>query len=159
MFFWWRPPRNHNETWKKPQFSSLEEGQSIKITRDEEHYYSISKCEFFDIEYNDFDNIFSDNLPTKSPQEICKMMVDQIDQNAYTSINKLPVVDWLYRPPLPPDDKKSEYMTKSGPMYRKTESHFYSLMPPPIPEYSPISRSKKGGRKPRKTRKIKHTKN
>lgn len=157
--FWYRLPRDHNETWEKPQFSSLAEGQSIKITRDEEHYFSISKCEFFDIEYNDFDNIFSDNLPTKSPQEICKMMVDQIDQNAYTSINKLPVVDWLYRPPLPPDDKKSEYMTKSGPMYRKTESHFYSLMPPPIPEYSPISRSKKGGRKPRKTRKIKHTKN
>ena len=136
------------------EFSSLE-GQSIKITRDEEHYYSISKCEFFDIEYNDFENIFSDNLPTKSPQEICKMMVDQIDQNAYTSINKLPVVDWLYRPPLPPDDKKSEYMTKPGPMYRKAESHFYSLIPPPIPSKSV---SKKGGKKPVKTRKRKYTK-
>lgn len=163
--FWWRPPRNHNETWIKPSFKSLTDGQSIQIIMNENHIFSTNKCEFFDIEYNDFDNIFADNLPTSSPQEICKMMVDQIDQNAYTSINKLPVVDWLYRPPLPTTEYDEDrnpiplFMTKPGPMYKKTEKHFYSLMPPPIPEYSPRSRSKKGGRKPRKTRKIKHTKN
>jgi len=157
--FWWRKPRSHvNAPWETPLFFLKTQGEYIEIIEDRKHPFSIYKCEFFDIESNDYMNIFAENLPTKTPEEICKMMVDLIDEKAHSVLEK-PVKDWLYRPPDP------EHTVKPGPMYTKLEKHFYSLMPP-VPPHESRSRSRSiskiGGKKSRKTKKNRkrvHTKN
>jgi hypothetical protein len=152
--FWWRKPRNHVDApWETPQFFVKTQGEHIELIEDRKDPFSIYKCVFFDIESNDYMNIFAENLPTKPPEEICKMMVDLIDEKAHSVLEKS-VKDWLYRPPDP------EHTVKPGPMYTKLEKHFYSLMPPPVPYSRSIS--KIGGKKSRKTKKNRkrvHTKN
>ena len=169
--FWWRPPTVQDRGWERATFEVLRNGEKIPLIYNRSHAFNTYKCDFFDIESNDYMNIFADNLEMKSPGEICKMMIEMIDEKYYGIIkDKLPVHEWLYKPPylktsFDKDWNPTEYyMTKPGPMYKKARSHFYSQIDPLMnPQNSPIvsrssSRSRKGGKNNQKTHKRNKTK-